>query len=369
MARRQTLTQARYQVLKALVLSGGKGTRLRPLTHTMAKQLVPVANRPILGYVLEHIANAGIVDVGIVIAHETGDQVREYVNAGSGWGFGDVEFIPQEPKGLAHAVLTGGDFLGNEDFVMYLGDNLLQTGIKGAIKKFQEESLDALIFLKQVSNPQSFGIAELDSGGNILRLVEKPTEYISDLALVGVYIFSPKVFEAIKRIKPSKRGELEITDAIQEMVEMGHKVKAEVLEGWWLDTGKKDDLLEANTVVLDHYAEASIKGSVDKASKLSGRVEVGENAKVVNSTIRGPVVIGPGAKIIGSFIGPFTSIGAEVKITESVVQHSVILEGAELTKVDRIEDSIIGRNAKIIKDDTTHRAYRLSVGDYSLVEL
>jgi len=354
--------------MKALVLSGGKGTRLRPLTYAMAKQLVPVANRPILGYVLEHIKNAGLVNVGVVIAAETGQQVKEYVEDGSVWGF-NVNYILQEPLGLAHAVKTAREFLSDSDFVMYLGDNLLQSGIKSAIKRFYEENLDGLVFLKKVNNPQNFGVGVFDEKGNLIRLIEKPKEFISDLALVGIYIFSPKIHSAITRIKPSERGELEITDAIQEMINLGYKVKAEILNGWWLDTGKKDDLLEANSVVLDEYIEAEIKGFVDGQSKISGRVTIEEGAEVENSTIRGPVIVGKGAKIINSFIGPYTSIGNNVRIVRSVMQHSVILENTEIIHVERIEDSIIGKNCKVYKDENHHRAYRLSIADYSTLEL
>jgi glucose-1-phosphate thymidylyltransferase len=355
--------------LKALVLSGGKGTRLRPLTHTMAKQLVPVANRPILGYVLEHLKNAGIKDVGVVIAPETGEQVKDYIKDGSKWGFENVVFIPQEPLGLAHAVSTSRDFLGDSPFVMYLGDNLLQTGLNEAIRRFKEEKLDGLIFLKKVSSPEHFGVAALDEDGNIIRLVEKPKEFVSDMALVGVYIFSTSVHAAISRIKPSWRGELEITDAISEMIKTGLKVKAEALEGWWLDTGKKDDLLEANTIVLDEYVQSEIKGFVDGDSKLSGRVSVEAGAEVIKSTVRGPAVIGRGSEIINSFIGPFTSIGEDVRIVDSVIQHSVVLDSAGIYCVDRIEDSIIGKHSRVERNENLHRAYRLSIGDYSHVEL
>lgn len=355
--------------LKALVLSGGKGTRLRPHTHTTAKQLVPVANRPILGYVLEHIGRAGIKEAGIIVSEGTSGQVKQYVKDGAEWGFERVLFILQEPLGLAHAVATARDFLGDSDFVMYLGDNLLQKGLGDAIKRFKNEKLDALISLKTVQNPENFGVAEIGPDAEILRLVEKPRTFVSDMALVGVYVFSPKIHKAMEGLKPSWRGEYEITDAITRMIEMGMNVKAEVIEGWWLDTGKKDSLLEANTAVLDEYVELRLSGIVEEGSKITGRVTVEEGAEVLGSTIRGPAIIGRGSKIIRSFIGPFTSIGEEVRVSDSAIQHSVVLQSAEILNVDRIEDSVIGKFVKIKKDKAQHRAYRLSVGDYSTLEL
>jgi glucose-1-phosphate thymidylyltransferase len=356
--------------MKALILSGGKGTRLRPLTYTIAKQLVPVANKPILGYVIDHIKDAGIKDVGVIISPETGEEVTRYIDgAGKREGI-RVTFLSQEaPLGLAHAVTTAKDFLKDDDFVMYLGDNLMSQGVKDALMKFKRESPAALIFLKEVDNPKQFGVAKLDRKGHIIRLIEKPKKPPSNLALVGVYIFSKEIHNAIARIKPSSRGELEITDAIQELINMGHKVKSEVLDGWWLDTGKKDDLLQANTVVLDSYITRDIRGSVDKNSQITGRVAIETGAVIKESIIRGPAIIGKDTEITNSFIGPFTSIGDGVRITHSVIEHSVVLNNAVLSGIERLEDSLVGKNTRIVKKDTHHKALRLMVGDDSTVEV
>ena len=355
--------------MKALVLSGGKGTRLRPLTFTTAKQLIPVGNKPILGYVLDHIAEAGIKDVGVIIAKETGEDVKSYVKDGSAWGFSSVTYIPQEPLGLAHAVKTARDFLGDENFIMYLGDNLLGEGVTKLLKKFEEESLDALILLKEVEDPRAFGVAVLDESGNVVKLIEKPPEPPSNLALVGVYVFSPKVHKAIDRIKPSWRGELEITDAIQEMINLGYRVKAEVLNSWWLDTGKKDDVLDANALILDEFLrDSSIKGEVDDKTQIKGRVKIGEGTKVVNSVIRGPCVIGRNCKIENSFIGPYTSVGDDSRVVNSAVEYCVILNGVEIHNVHRLEESLIGRNSRIFKD-SGKRSLKLTLGDYSEVTI
>jgi len=355
--------------MKALILSGGKGTRLRPLTYTIAKQLVPVGNKPILGYVIDHIRDAGIKEMGVIISPETGDEVMRYIDGGKRWGM-RVTFIPQSaPLGLAHAVTTAKDFLKDDDFVMYLGDNLLSRGVKDALKKFRQESPQALIFLKEVDNPKQFGVAKLDGKGNIVKLVEKPKRPPSNLALVGVYIFSKEIHDAISRIRPSFRGELEITDAIQELINMGHKVKSEVLDGWWLDTGKKDDLLQANTVVLDDYIKRDIKGSIDRCSQVTGRVAIAKGAVIRESIIRGPVIIGKDTEITNSFVGPFTSIGEGARITHSVIEHSVILNHAVLSGIERLEDSLVGKNTRVVKKHTHHKALRLMVGDDSVVEV
>ncbi|MCL5024409.1 MAG: glucose-1-phosphate thymidylyltransferase [Nitrospirae bacterium] len=355
--------------MKALVLSGGKGTRLRPLTYTIAKQLVPVANKPILGYVIDHIRDAGIKELGVIISPETGNEVKRYIDGGRKWGM-RVSFIPQaEPLGLAHAVNTARDFLGNDDFVMYLGDNLLSRGVKDALKKFTRDRAQALIFLKEVADPKQFGVAKLDDRGHILRLIEKPKRPPSNLALVGVYVFSKEIHKAIARIKPSFRGELEITDAIQELIDMGYRVTSETLDGWWLDTGKKDSILEANTVVLDEYVQREIKGSVDASSRLTGRVTVEKGAVIRNSIIRGPAIVGKETEIANSFIGPFTSIGDSVTILDSVIEHSVILNNAFLSGIERLEDSLVGKNTRVIRESARHKALRLMVGDDSTIEV
>jgi glucose-1-phosphate thymidylyltransferase len=352
--------------MKALVLSGGRGTRLRPLTFTTAKQLIPVANKPILGYVLDHIAQTNIKEVGVIIAPETGQDVKNYVKDGTEWNI-NVTYIPQEPLGLAHAVKTAQNFLGKDNFIMCLGDNLIGKGFNTLIKKFENEKLDALILLKEVEDPTRFGIAVLDEKDNVVKLIEKPKTPPSNLALVGVYIFSNKVHKAIERIKPSWRGELEITDAIQEMVNQGCKVKAEKLETWWLDTGKKDDILFANAKILDEYIKQEIKGETIE-SKIEGRVEIQENTKIINSTIRGPAIIGENCTIQNSFIGPYTSIGNNTQITESSIEYSVILENTQIKNIDRLEESLIGRNAKVTKN-SRKGTIKLHIGDYSEVEV
>jgi len=355
--------------MKALILSGGKGTRLRPLTYTTAKQLVPVANKPILGYVIDHIKDAGIKDLGVIISPDTGDEVKKYIDGGRRWGI-RVTFIPQgEPLGLAHAVITAREFLKDDDFVMYLGDNLLSHGVKDALRKFRKESPQALIFLKEVDSPKQFGVAKLDRKGHIVQLIEKPKRPPSNLALVGVYIFSREIHDAIARIKPSFRGELEITDAIQELIHMGYEVKSEILHGWWLDTGKKDSILQANTVVLDDYIKRDIRGSVDRKSQITGRVTIEKGAVVKNSIVRGPAIIGKQAEISDSFIGPFTSIGDGVTIRNSVIEHSVVLNNAFLSGIERLEDSLIGKSTKVMKNASQHKALRLMVGDDSTIEV
>lgn len=354
--------------MRALILSGGRGTRLRPLTFTTAKQLIPVANKPILGYVLDQTSQAGIEETAIIIALETGEYVKEYVKDGSAWGI-NVTYIPQEPLGLAHAVKTARDFLGDENFVMCLGDNLLGEGIKKLVEKFNRERLDALILLKEVENPGSFGVAVLDKNGNVVKLIEKPKQPPSNLALVGVYIFSPRIHEAIERIKPSWRNELEITDAIQELINMGCKVKSEILNSWWLDTGKKDDILTANSIVLDEYIKNEINGKLDNKSKVTGRVKIDKGAAVVNSTIRGPVAIDENALIENSFIGPYTSIGSNTMILDSSIEHCVILNNALIKGIERLEDSLIGKDVKISKNHKSPKALRLMIGDYSEIEI
>lgn len=354
--------------MRALILSGGKGTRLRPLTFTTAKQLIPVANKPILGYVLDQTSQAGIEDTAIIIAPETGEYVKDYVKDGFVWGI-NVTYIPQEPLGLAHAVKTARDFLGDEPFVMCLGDNLLGEGIKKLVDKFNREKLDALILLKEVENPGSFGVAVLDENGNVVNLIEKPKQPPSNLALVGVYIFSPRIHEAIERIKPSWRNELEITDAIQELINMGCNVKSEILNSWWLDTGKKDDILTANSIVLDEYIQNEIYGKLDNKSKVTGRVKIDMGTAVVNSTIRGPVAIGENAHIENSFIGPYTSIGSNTTIADSSIEHCVILNNASIKGIERLEDSLIGKDVKISKNHKSPKALRLLIGDYSEIEI
>lgn len=356
--------------MKAIILSGGKGTRLRPLTYSGAKQLVPVANKPILFYCIENIVRAGITDVGIIIAPETGDEIRECVGSGERWGI-TVQYITQDvPGGLAHAIKTARDFLADSSFVMYLGDNLIGSGINQFVHEFQKSRPEALILLKEVENPKQFGVADVSAEGKVIRLVEKPEVPPSNLALVGIYIFSPKIHQAIKKIKPSARGELEITDAIQELITMGCTVESFVLDMWWLDTGKKDDMLTANATVLDEWLRDRIDGAdVDTKSTLLGRVAVGKGSVVKESKIRGPVVIGENTVIENSFIGPHTSIGNNVSVMRSSVEHSVIMDDSELYDIERLEESLIGRNVKIFRNRKIHKALRLMIGDDSVVEM
>lgn len=362
--------EGEYDAMKALVLSGGKGTRLRPLTYTMPKQLVPVANEPILGYVFRHIQEAGIKDVGVVVSPETQHDVRAFLGKGTRWHVRVHYILQPQPLGLAHAVKVARPFLGDASFVMYLGDNLLAQGIKEFMGEFQSAKPDALIFLKQVRNPQAFGVAVLDQRGHIVKLVEKPKKPPSNLALVGVYFFSPSIHNAIDRIKPSARGELEITDAIQELMRSGRSVKGQILEDWWLDTGKKDDFLAANTVVLDSYVRQSVEGKLDATSRVDGRVQIDKTAKITNSSLRGPVVIGKRCKITNSFIGPYTTIGHGTQIINSAIEHSVILDKCSIENIPRLEDSLIGREAKVIRHDKSHsRALRLLIGDNNVVEV
>jgi glucose-1-phosphate thymidylyltransferase len=332
----------------------------------LAKQLIPVANKPILGYVLDQVAETGIADVGVIITAETGDYVKDYVKDGSGWGL-KVSYILQEPLGLAHAVKTARRFLGDEDVAMCLGDNLQGLGMAHPVRRFEHEGLDALILLKEVEDPSKFGVAILDGKGRVVELVEKPKKPLSNLAIVGTYIFSSRIHEAIERIKPSWRGELEITDALQEMVNMGFNVKAELLKSWWLDTGKKDDVLSANAKILDEYVKRDIKGKVDN-SHVEGRVNVDVGAKIVNSTVRGPCAVGKNSLVDNSFIGPYTSIGDNTRVINSNVEYCVILENSLIRDVDRLEESLVGKNAKVTKNGKS-RTIRLHVGDYSEVEV
>jgi glucose-1-phosphate thymidylyltransferase len=355
--------------VKALVLAGGRGTRLRPLTHTAAKQLVPVANRPILFYVLDNLAEIGIREVAIIVSPETRKAVAEAVGDGSRWGFKTEFLLQEEPLGLAHAVRVAHPFLGQSPFVMYLGDNLIGCGIGEFCEAFAAGKTDALILLKEVEDPSSFGVVELDGQGGVLRLVEKPKHPKSNLALVGIYFFSPEIHKAIDQIQPSWRGEFEITDAIQRLLEMKARVTGHVLKEWWIDTGKKDDLLAANGLVLDQWVRRQIEGSVDKESQVVGRVTVGRDSKIVRSTVRGPALIGERVLVEDSFLGPFTTIGNGSRIVHSVIEHAVILEGVSIENVDRLEDSLIGNGARVFKNRSTRQAYRLYLGDDSVVEL
>ncbi len=358
--------------MKALILAGGAGTRLRPITHTSAKQLVPVANKPILFYGIEAMVAAGITEIGVIV----GDTRTEVMDAlGDGARFGAAfTFIPQDaPLGLAHCVLIAQDFLGDDDFVMYLGDNLLEQDLGAFVHAFEtaRHSADpptAQILLKQVPDPQRFGIAELDGDGNVVRLVEKPADPPSDLALVGVYLFDRTINEAVRAIAPSPRGELEITDAIQWLVDQGKRVRCELLTGWWIDTGKLTPLLEANRLLLEQI-ESRIDGKVDEASTIDGRVVIEAGATVTNSILRGPLVIGAGARIADSFVGPFSAIGDGCEIVNSEVEHSVIMERSRVIDIQRLEDSLIGKEAVVSRSHLRPRALRLMVGDHCQIDV
>ncbi len=353
--------------MKGLILSGGKGTRLRPITYTSAKQLVPVANKPVLFYGIESIRDAGITDIGIVVG-DTKEEIKAAVGNGSDFGV-KVTYIEQpEPLGLAHAVLVAEDYLKDDPFVMYLGDNLVLGGIRELVEEFMRDKPNAQILLAKVLNPNQFGVAELEDG-KVVRLVEKPQEPKSDLALVGVYMFDSNIIKAAKSIKPSARGELEITDAIQYLIDQGYTVHPHMVNGWWKDTGKLEDMLEANRMVLDNLT-TRLDGHVDTSSKVEFKVVVESGAEVINSVVRGPAIIGKGARIINSFIGPFTSIDKNVQVLSSEIEHSIVLEGSVIKEVDRrIEDSLVGRNVEVGKSPLKPTAYRFMLGDNSKVGL
>jgi glucose-1-phosphate thymidylyltransferase len=355
--------------MKALILAGGKGTRLKPLTNTLAKQLIPVANKPILYYVLEQTAEAEIKDIGIIISPETGQGIKGAIRDGSRWNAQITYIVQAEPLGLAHAVKTARDFLGDTPFLMFLGDNLIQGGVKSLVKEFTANKVDALVLLKEVPDPRLFGVAELNEKGEITRIVEKPREPKTNLAVPGVYLFTKDVHQAIDKIKPSWRGELEITDTIQQLITDGKKVRSHILTGWWLDTGKKDDLLEANRIVLDEFMKRDLRGEIDASSQVAGRVEVGERTKIEHSTIRGPVSIGDDCYIKESYIGPFTSVAAGTTIERSALEHSVVLEKCSIRNVERLSDCVIGRCSVVTKRGEGLKAMTLFVGDDARVEL
>jgi glucose-1-phosphate thymidylyltransferase len=351
------------QELKGLILSGGKGTRLRPITHTSAKQLVPVANKPVLFYGIEAMAAAGIDRIGIIIAPETGEEIRGAVGDGSQFDVEITYIVQDEPAGLAHAVLTAEPFLGDSPFVMYLGDNLLQGGIHDLVDSFRKHQPDALILLTPVPDPQNYGVAELRDGA-VVRLVEKPPEPKTDLALVGVYMFTPAVHDAARAISPSGRGELEITDAIQHLVDQGLRVEPHIVRGWWKDTGRLDDMLAANRLVLETI-DGRIEGELIE-SQVDGRVVVEPGARLLRTTVRGPAVIGTGTSLTDCYIGPYTAVGENCSIDNAEVEHSILLAGSSVHDLaGRMESSLLGRNVKIGRDQRQPRAYRFLVGDNS----
>lgn len=354
--------------MKALVLAGGAGTRLRPITHTSAKQLVPVANKPVLFYGLEELRDAGLTDVGIIVG-DTAEEIRAAVGDGSALGLKSVTYIPQDaPKGIAHAVLVAREYLADDEFVLYLGDNFLIGGITELVEEFRGSACDAQILLTKVPNPEQFGVAELSTDGRVTSLVEKPPVPRSDLALVGVYMFRPPIHEAVRAIKPSGRGELEITDAIQWLIDHGKDVRPHFVTGYWKDTGRLEDMLECNRKVLEGV-ERRVEGAVDAESRLVGRVVVEPGARIVRSTVRGPAVIGRDTEIVDTYIGPFTSIYYSCSIEKTEIEHSIVLESCQIRSVSRIEDSLIGKCVEIGSAVDLPQAHRLMVGDHSRISL
>jgi glucose-1-phosphate thymidylyltransferase len=355
--------------MKGLILSGGKGTRLRPLTYTSAKQLVPVANKPVLFFAIESIVAAGITEIGIVVG-DTREEIRAAVGDGARFG-ARVTYIEQDaPRGLAHAVMISQDFLGASSFVMYLGDNLIAGGITELVDEFRHAGCNSEILLAEVPNPEQFGVAELTADGKVRRLVEKPKEPQSNLALVGVYMFDAEIFESVHRIRPSARGELEITDAIQDLIDRGLAVHPHIVRGWWKDTGKLEDMLEANRIVLEgmEVRRGEHADKLGRGSRIEGRVQIGEGVEIVDSLVRGPVVIGDGARIEHTFIGPYTSIGERCQLVGCEIENSIVLADSEIRDIPlRIDGSLIGRNVRICKTDFKPKAYRFMVGDNSEV--
>jgi glucose-1-phosphate thymidylyltransferase len=351
--------------MKGLILSGGKGTRLRPITYTSAKQLVPVANRPVVFRVLDAMVEAGITDICIVVG-DTAPVIEAAVGDGSAWG-ARVTYVQQEaPLGLAHAVKIAEDFLSGDRFVMVLGDNVIEGGITSLVKQFTGSDWNAQIVLKRVENPQQFGVAELRDG-RIARLVEKPKHPPSDLAVVGIYMFDHHVFEAVNAIRPSWRGELEITDAIQYLIEQGYQVYPYIHEGWWIDTGKMEDMLEANRLVLESN-ESRVEGFVDADSKVNGKVVIEKDAEIINSTVRGPAIIGERTRVVNAYIGPYTSIYHDCLIADCEIEHSIVMEHCKIEDIHhRIEDSLIGRHVEIVRSPAKPRAYKMVLGDHSKV--
>lgn len=354
--------------MKGIILHGGAGTRLRPLTFSGPKQLIPVANKPVSQYVLEDLVSSGVKEVAIVLGETFPELVKEYYRDGSSFGAKITYIYQGKPLGIAHAVKLCRNFVGDDRFIVYLGDQILQRGISQYLERFLSQDYDAMVLLKEVEDPSRYGVAEFDDKGNLVRLVEKPKIPPSRYALVGVYFFKPMVFEAVEDLKPSWRGELEITEAIQMMIERHYKVGFEILEGWWFDTGKSEDILAVNAKVLDERVIGRVDGEI-KDSRVEGRVEVGEGTRIMNSTIRGPSIVGKNCTIENSYIGPYTSIGNNSKIIDSSLEYCVILEGASIIGIERLEESLVGRYAKVIKGKSNRKFLKLNMGDFSEVNL
>lgn len=355
--------------LKALIPCGGKGTRLRPLTNTLAKPLIPVANKPILFFILEQIVGAGISDIGIVISPGDKELFQKVIGDGAKWA-ANISYITQEKRrGLADTVIQARNFLGDSPFLMFLGDNLVQGDITDMVSEFLTSNVDAMIQVKRVKDPRRFGVAILDDKNNVIQLIEKPEIPPSDFAVMGIYLFRPVIHQAVLSITPSLRGELEITDAIQRLVEMNYRVEARVMNGWWLDTGKKEELLRANRIVLEENVQCNIKGDVDEQSIISGQVELGTSSKIIKSVIRGPVRIGNNVTIVNSFIGPNSSIGDGTVVENTSMQYSIIMENCQLINVDSIEDSLLGCNCIIQRPESRRKIVSFLLGDNSEIIL
>jgi glucose-1-phosphate thymidylyltransferase len=355
--------------MKALILAAGKGTRLRPLTNSLPKHLLPVANKPLLFYIMEQICEAGIDDIGIVISPETGADIKAAIADGFQWKTKITYILQPSPLGLAHAVKTAQNFLDNSSFLLFLGDNLIQEGVADLVTEFNNTVSDAIIVLKEVADPRAFGVAEVDFSGRVIRVVEKPQEPKSKLALVGAYVFSPLVHQAIARLKPSWRGEYEITDAIQILLEMGKDVRSHVLQGWWLDTGKKEDLLAANQILLEERLKHNILVEIDSNSKICGTVEIGAGTEVESCLIQGPVSIAADCHLSHSFIGPYTSIARGAVLNNASVANSIILDNVYLQNIPKLIDSVIGRNVNITQKQDGDVGTRVFIGDYARIEL
>lgn len=354
--------------MRGIILHGGAGTRLRPLTFSGPKQLIPVANKPVSQYVLEDLVSCGITEIAIILGEIYPSMVSEYYSNGSRFGCKICYIYQGKPLGIAHAISLAEEFVGDDNFVVYLGDNLLQYGIKEYLNRFIKGDYDAFILLKDVDDPRMFGVAKFDTNGKLIGLIEKPETPPSKYAVIGVYMFKPVIFDVIREIKPSWRGEYEITDTIQLMLNKGFKVGYEVVKGWWFDTGKASDILKINATILDERARMNILGEIVN-SNIEGRVEIGDGTKILNSIVRGPAIIGRNCIIENSFIGPYTSIGENVKIIDSSIEYSVILSGSLIKGIERLEESLIGRYAKIHRESGNRRVLRLNISDYSEVKL
>lgn len=354
--------------MKGIILHGGAGTRLRPLTFSGPKQLIPLANKPISQYVLENLVSSDVRDIAIILGETFSELVREHYGNGSKFGT-HITYINQgKPLGIAHAINLCREFIGEDKFVVYLGDNLLQSGIKQYVEDFLSRDVDAMLLLKEMVDPRRFGVAKLDAKGNLVGLVEKPKEPPSNYVLVGVYFLTPLIFDMIDRLKPSWRGEYEVTEALQMLIEEGHKIESKIVDGWWLDTGKKDNILYANALILDEQIKRNVKGKLIK-SRVEGRVTVEKGTKIIESIVRGPTIIGKNCLIKNSFIGPYMSINDNTQIINSNIEYCVILEGAIVDGVDRIGESLVGKYARIIKDGSNKKTFRVHVGDYSEIIL